>query len=100
MTAVTATTATEADIRAVLPVDRFQACYRDRVLRMPRPWQGAATVHLDLDPDGLIGSADFVGVASMRDVGDCIVHAAIGKQVAGVHTAGADATVSLAFKLE
>jgi hypothetical protein len=97
---LTAKVVAESDLRAVLPVERFQACYRDRVAQMARPYQGPATLHLDLDPDGLIGSADFVGVQAMRDVGDCIVHAAIGQQVAGVHTAGAEATVSLAFKLE
>jgi hypothetical protein len=98
---VTANRASPADVLAVLPVDRFAACYRDALRANGKLARGSAALHLDIDPDGQIAKASFEGTEAMRDLGDCIVHAALGHRVRGVQGgAGADAEVPLSFRGE
>jgi serine/threonine-protein kinase len=100
--AITANRASQADVLVALPVDRFTACYRDAMRASGRAVRGSATLHLDVDPDGQIGKASFEGTEPLREVGNCIVHAALGRKVKNLAPAGpgADAEVPLSFKVE
>jgi serine/threonine protein kinase len=98
MGVVAANRANGADVRDALPTERFNGCYRDVLRATGRSTRGWGTLHVDI-ADGTIAKASFEGMESLREIGDCIVHAAVGSRVQNVPGA-ADAEIPLSFKVE
>jgi serine/threonine-protein kinase len=101
MGSVTANGVAPVEVVAALPLERFNGCYRDTLRATGGPTRGAATLHLDIDPDGEVAKASFEGTEALREVGNCIVNVVLGRRVHNLRAgAAADAMVPLSFKVE
>ena len=98
--AVAAQNVRGADVREVLPLDRYDRCYRTSLRAGADRGKGSGSLHLDIDADGVISKATFAGTEPFRDAGNCIVNATLGRKVENVTSGAGDADVPLSFKAE
>ena len=92
---VTADPIPASEIQAALPLGRFELCYREGTLSLPKLPTGEAKLHLTMTPTAI--EASFQGPGELSNtVGSCISHAAGTMNV--TINAPATADVELQFK--
>ena len=88
------------DVVAALPSSRFDRCYRQGLTSHGSSVGGNGRLHLSIDSTGHIGSASFAGSGDLTPIGQCIVDAAIGKDIKHVQDGVTGADVELVFRPE
>jgi hypothetical protein len=75
----------------------MNACYKAALPRLSGTLEGAGTLHVETDGEGVITDARWAGPFD-GDVGRCIAAAVRGRRVANVDTGSARADVPLTFR--
>jgi hypothetical protein len=85
--------------KIVLPLaPRFTDCYRAALRRNPTSAEGAATLHLETDDDGVIVEARYAGPLAPA-LAACIAAAVRGRRLPNVDTGSASADIPLTLHL-
>jgi hypothetical protein len=75
---------------------RWTACYRAALPTMSAPFDGAGTLHVETDDEGVVVDARLLGPLAGA-LGPCVAAGARGRQVSGVDTGHVSADIPLAF---
>ena len=78
-------------------VSAMTACYKSELPRLTGTLEGAGTLHVETDGEGVITDARWAGPFD-GDVGRCLAAAVGGRRVANVDTGSARADVPLTFR--
>ena len=90
-----------ADMTSGLPGAKYNECYREGLRARGAPLGGAGSLHLEIDSDGVISKAQYVGTdAALSGIAQCIVDASTGRKIHLNESAASSAEVELTFKPE